>query len=534
MTEKFKVAKGWNRAARLWLATRLLLLAVGLAGVAHIAFLPPWEGFDEFAHWSSVQQIADTGEIPFYGRDRVSVDVEAYSGPMPYLDSDSHDNARLLTYRTYLRAGSPTPLEPPVGDYRPGAGLNWQAQHPPLFYAALAPVYLLFKGAAWPEHLLALRLVAWGMAFAGFCLGVLATERALSQHVAWAAPVMAGYPFLVPQFFPEMARLGNDGLCLLWAGLVWALLLKISGSGRGRGDGIWLGAALGLGMLTKAFFLPIGAGVVAYLALLWRRDAAPGRLRDLVGCAAVAGLIGGAWYLRNMLVFGDLVGSNDMIQLSQRGGLLAGLQQNFAPWLLLKGVAAVAGSYIWAGTWSLTKAPDWLRLSMAAPFILLFSSYLLLQWRRRGEAAALDWAPLFLLAPVILGLVYHIFSSIAVYGRSVTPGWYLHILAGPIGYAMALGWRRWPRLVRGAVAATLAATAAIWALQLALFSGCAVKDLVSRQYDFTGAGCFIDGGQLAALGFPVAGAICLAMTAICGAAAVVLLLRRHDAGALSP
>jgi hypothetical protein len=29
-------------------------------GIAHIALLPPWEGFDETAHYSSIQQIADT------------------------------------------------------------------------------------------------------------------------------------------------------------------------------------------------------------------------------------------------------------------------------------------------------------------------------------------------------------------------------------------------------------------------------------------------------------------------------------------
>jgi hypothetical protein len=52
-----------------------LLLAVFLFGVARVAALPPFEGYDEVAHWSSIQQIADDGQIPVYGRDHLSVDV---------------------------------------------------------------------------------------------------------------------------------------------------------------------------------------------------------------------------------------------------------------------------------------------------------------------------------------------------------------------------------------------------------------------------------------------------------------------------
>jgi hypothetical protein len=64
--------------------TRLLLTAVAFLGLVHLAFLPPWEGFDEPAHWSSVEQAADTGTLPLYGKARLSADFEDYSGPLPY------------------------------------------------------------------------------------------------------------------------------------------------------------------------------------------------------------------------------------------------------------------------------------------------------------------------------------------------------------------------------------------------------------------------------------------------------------------
>jgi len=45
----------------------LLVSAILLIAVGFLAVLPPFEGFDETAHYSSIQQIADTGTIPRYG-----------------------------------------------------------------------------------------------------------------------------------------------------------------------------------------------------------------------------------------------------------------------------------------------------------------------------------------------------------------------------------------------------------------------------------------------------------------------------------
>ena len=43
-----------------------LLAAALLIGVAQIAELPPFEGFDETAHYSYIEQIAETGTWPCF------------------------------------------------------------------------------------------------------------------------------------------------------------------------------------------------------------------------------------------------------------------------------------------------------------------------------------------------------------------------------------------------------------------------------------------------------------------------------------
>ncbi|PYM60955.1 MAG: hypothetical protein DMD79_14360 [Candidatus Rokuibacteriota bacterium] len=64
------------RATPLATAVSCLLAGHLLLGVAHVAILPPWEGFDETAHYSYLQQLADRGELPRLGTARMSTDVE--------------------------------------------------------------------------------------------------------------------------------------------------------------------------------------------------------------------------------------------------------------------------------------------------------------------------------------------------------------------------------------------------------------------------------------------------------------------------
>src|ERR1700676_4656453 len=90
------------RARDVDLATWLMLLAVALTGIAHLAFLPPFEGFDETGHFSYIQQIADEGRIPRAGIDRTSADLDAYQGPRSYPAVPPFENNGGFTYKSYF------------------------------------------------------------------------------------------------------------------------------------------------------------------------------------------------------------------------------------------------------------------------------------------------------------------------------------------------------------------------------------------------------------------------------------------------
>lgn len=492
-----------------------------MAGVAHVAALPPFEGFDEVAHWSYIQQIADEGHIPVYGEDRLSADVARYPGPR------ATDQGQ--PYRIWFAAPHPGRAVAESGPthFSQGEGLNWQAQHPPLYYLLMVPLYRLGAHLDWPEHLLLLRLGSWGLAFAGFAWGARRTQTVLSDSDITDARLLlpASWPFLFPQFFPEMARLTNDTLCLLLLAAVWSLILGLLECGYGTSKAIALGATLGAGLLTKAFFLPVTAGVGILLGIAaWRRRDRAAVVRLLV-TLVLAGAVGGVWYVYKWLTTGTLTGGADFVALQRAGGLWHGLVEHFSPTQYVLGLIRILIGFAWAGTWSFAH-PNHLAVAPIIASVVLAGVFYAIRLRRSDLIA---WAPASLVVPMLGGLLYHLLNMVAMTGLGAgTPGWYLHIFAAPLSFALALGWR-WPRLQGALAAYGVAFGAAMVPWQLSFFSGCLARDGAGTA-TLAGATCGIDIGHLEAITLPgvalAAGAIGL-MTL---AAAAVLLVRTLQRG----
>ncbi len=81
--------------------------------------------------------------------------------------------------RATIEAGQRTIHAPPEGPrvWTPGTGDNWQAQHPPLYYALLAPAYLASKDWSLGAQLFLLRALSYAFACAGLCIVIFAMLR---------------------------------------------------------------------------------------------------------------------------------------------------------------------------------------------------------------------------------------------------------------------------------------------------------------------------------------------------------------------
>lgn len=499
---------------------RMMLLAVFLTGLAWLLFLPPFEGFDEEAHYSSIAQIANTGRVPVYGTDLLDAAVEAYPGPHPYANAPPFEDGRGVTYREFrsLERSGPHRVSPPA--YTPGSEPNWQAQHPPLYYLLLAPVKAVVSDLGWTSQFLVLRLISWAFAVGGLVIAVEALARRPGLLPPGGAVVAAAWPFVFPQFIPEMARLGNDSLCLLLLAVALVFVLRIDKDPNAR-DSLALAAALAAGLWTKAFFLPLTAGIALWFAWrIWLARADRTKARTWVKSAAMsmggAGLVGGLWYGGRFLATGDVTGGDEFVRLGQDADFLSGLLAHFQLVDFLRGVAAIAGSFGWAGTWSLVRPSEVLILG---PVLLM--AWVLIRWALQArQLEPVHALPVFVAAPMVAGLIYHLLVRISAgEGGIGTPGWYLHILAPVVMIALAWGWRG-SMISKGLAMYVVGFTAYVWALQLSLFSGCAAKLGEQKTFTFEGATCFVDVGQLNALGHPLLGATALLMACAAGGWAV--------------
>jgi 4-amino-4-deoxy-L-arabinose transferase-like glycosyltransferase len=426
-----------------------LLLASLLIGLAHVAGLPPFEGFDETAHYSYIEQIAKTGTLPRFG-DMMRQDVqdvvdffEGLAAPANWMlqyyklftgDAEILERAR----RTFK-----TPRDrPPTGE--PGRFSNWEAQHPPFYYALLTPAYLLSERWSLVGQLALLRGLSYFAAWLSLCLAVLVAAKTFptsdTGYAMIAAPAL--WPFVFPGWFPEMARLGNDSLVAL---LVACAVAVVACAPNRRWSWFLLGVICGLGALTKVTFLPFLA--VITILLLYRacqRDATPWQL---LGFLTTALAVAGWWYVQRSVETGMLFATDDGLVLRERGGLIAGLTQHFSVGGLGRVIWAAGRSFLWSGTWLgsfVTLAP------LVAMSLLIGCSYLY-------ALPSYRMYPLVQITPLTLGfwalaITYPtlVFMSLGYFSF---PGYYLHsfapALAPVIGIAMMTDTRN--RLARTVV-----------------------------------------------------------------------------------
>jgi len=298
-----------------------------------------------------------------------------------------------------------------------------------------------------------------------------------------------------------------------------------------------IGVVLGLGLLTKAFFLPITVALGIFLAVrLWLRRQAPApgeRLRSTALLLLAAVLVGGGWYVYKLLAYGDITGADEAIRLERQGGMLASFKSHFSFFQLVRGTLMPLVSYQWVGTWSVTRPREIFQVPLVVLAVWIAIAYLR-QLRDRSVADP-AWLPVWLFSLFLLGLFWHVLIDIALFSLGAAGGWYLHILMPWVAPALGLGIasilaRQWPR--RLAVLLLIYAfafhTLVLWA-QIALFTGCATKGN-DKYYVFSGkALCFdqvpLIADRLAVIAYPTLALIGFALGLACLAWLLVQISR---------
>ncbi len=271
-----------------------LILAVFFSKELLWSYLtPPWQAPDEPAHFGYVETLFYEHSFPVFGQTLLSERAQAI-GPV--------DPLKEIDY------------------YKGSPALNWIAQHPPLYYLALQPLYALLPHDDPFTCIFFLRIISillgcvtlW---YAHKTLKIFAPGKELLQKA-----VIVGMAFL-PMFSAISASMNNDNLVFMLASILTYLSVKNFDEHDTRGS-LLIGITLGLLALTKATSLPLFLSIfLIEIVKHWRLRAGPTlsvmarRLssgkKNYPGCfikhqTVIFGsalVIAGWWYARNMALY---------------------------------------------------------------------------------------------------------------------------------------------------------------------------------------------------------------------------------------
>ena len=263
-----------------------------LLALAYSVINPLGEAPDEADHWAYVVHIAREGELP-------GAKVTQAKHPPFY-----HATAALISLpadptNDFLRINPDTELVPRAG---------WS----PNFFVHTAREQWPWSGGVLGFHLARLWSVLLSTMTVAAIYGLARSALPRRTHVALGATALAAF---LPEFAFVGSSVSNDGAAALFGTLgLWGGFAIYSGGGRFR-PGWWTPLALGLGFVTKvstaALWPVVGLAIVLgaggsmrQVLTAWRRWLATGLL-----VFVPALLIAAPWLLRNVQLYGDLLGT---------------------------------------------------------------------------------------------------------------------------------------------------------------------------------------------------------------------------------
>jgi hypothetical protein len=418
----------------------LYLVSILLIGLGYISMLPPFEGFDETAHYSRLRETKDRPLAFLEKESFLDRAVVEYTGPIPYSSGEPPfdkgfnypkffgDHANLDKYiKKYWQS-------PMSVSFEESRDRNWQNQHPPLYYLLLAP--LTIKSIPFIYQFYMIRAASYLIALSGVFFGLLSLRNIFqsNENKNELAASFFGfmiYPLIFPMFFLEFARIGNDSLCLLILGLisyVWTFNYDAIFS---TNKSLLIGGLLGIGLLTKALFIPITGAIVFFVTLQsfakgFRLNNSLELLKKLSLILIPAAIIGGWWYLYKILSYGDPGLGTEVVDLGINGGLIAGLINHFSLVGFIRGLLVPIVSFTWAGSWSLVRMPEYLQLPLL--FFGFGLLYLHFQHLKKEKFENHEWLGFLMFLFIYIGLAVHVVVSMSLSGLGQSGGWYLHIL----------------------------------------------------------------------------------------------------------
>ena len=384
---------------------------------------PLWEGFDEFAHFGVIRAIAFKGLV-LVPRDQPGprdVEESLRLAPVPWEVRTWGVFRSSLTQEAFWR------LEPEERRQREARlcsmpqiwarqdsthGISaYESLQPPLYYWLMAPLVWVLKGSGLVAQVLVLRWVGVFIA-SGAVLFTFAICRTIT-HCESLALGSAAVVAIMPQFAINAARISNEPLSiLLFSVLIWLGLMMTDQTADTRKAAL-LGLVLGLGLLTKAYFLTAIPAIVLLLLFTRGKSWLP-----LATSTLLVLTIAGWWYVRNVVTTGALSGLAEPIMLKDKGTMAILSAIPAVPWL--RAIDVILTSHLYYCGWSSLTVRSWIYHVFFA-IMILAALGLFAQLRRRAILWLVGVYGFFW-----LGQIYNVVLQYLTKGLAGSMGWYLY------------------------------------------------------------------------------------------------------------
>ncbi len=293
---KWKAIRRWPIVWQFFFA--LMIAYVGKEALSVVLF-PPFTGHDEVAHYAYLRTVATEHRIPVLNKDRLPPELYRYCYyTLSWLPCHPADEG--------YRANPPQVAIFEDGNIYP-VGMQYAANHPPLYYLLMSPVYWVIKGGspAFQVYVLRAFTIPFGM------LTVLLSFLLVREIFPRDRFLMITVPAFVawqPQVSYESAMLNNDMLSIALCSLI--LYELVIGLRRGFSSKlcVMIGATLGLALLAKstASTMTVIIAAAMIVGCGWRNY----RIWIVRGAlsAVIAGLIASPWYAFLYHTYGNFSG----------------------------------------------------------------------------------------------------------------------------------------------------------------------------------------------------------------------------------
>jgi len=406
---------------------------------SQVSVTPLGEQMDLYGHISYVCFLQKTGTIPGPQEPTMPAGIDTVRSLLPSPDTGSGERYRQWAAldaagREELKRVALDPQNLKTEFTQP----NYQAQHPPLYYWILSPIYGWVSDIPLDQQNLILSLFSILLAALAIPAVYLIFEQTFGSRGGLLAALIVVW---LPNYMPFLGRITNDSLSFpLFTWAIYLLVRKYNSPHHRVASAI----LIGIGLFTKSYFLTLlPLAVLVSWNIIGPRNFNRSRIKSglpptLILALAVAGLFYLNWTLSGNLLLLTEVRATAQASLIQK---IAGMFTLDPAWFYLNGLIRL---FWWSGFWSMVSPGLYYYAPLAIfGLIAAYGFFLKNAWRDRDFwTEALPH--LVVIVSFIAGMAWHasLFeitnSVLGGGGRSGNEGWYLLVIAPSIFLVLLL------------------------------------------------------------------------------------------------